>query len=115
MVPAVLGSGCSSLCSLGLRGPEAQPHPLSPVSPLSAEFPLEVPELTVTGQREEPLFLCNSSKVLLDEVRGGGNSAMSAAAAALICSRCPLEPLPCRQRKKQQRVHRGVGSTHPPP
>lgn len=31
------------------------------------EFPLEVPELTVTGQREEPLFLCNSSKVLLDE------------------------------------------------
>ncbi|XP_062979748.1 cytosolic carboxypeptidase-like protein 5 isoform X2 [Elgaria multicarinata webbii] len=31
------------------------------------EFPLEVPELTVAGQREEPLFLCNPPKVLLDE------------------------------------------------
>ncbi|XP_061481919.1 cytosolic carboxypeptidase-like protein 5 isoform X2 [Rhineura floridana] len=31
------------------------------------DFPLEVPELTVAGQREEPLFLCNPSKVLLDE------------------------------------------------
>lgn len=87
------------------------------MSPLFAEFPLEVPELTVTGQREEPLFLCDSSKVLLDEVRGGGNSSKPAAvAAALICSRFySLEPLPYRQRKKQQRFHRGVGSTHPPP
>ncbi|XP_060106961.1 cytosolic carboxypeptidase-like protein 5 isoform X2 [Heteronotia binoei] len=31
------------------------------------EFSLEVPELTVTKQREEPLFLCNTPKVLLDE------------------------------------------------
>ncbi|KAL8184927.1 UNVERIFIED_CONTAM: hypothetical protein K2H54_032579 [Gekko kuhli] len=31
------------------------------------EFPLEVPELTVTSRREEPLFLCNTPKVLLDE------------------------------------------------
>ncbi|KAF7235860.1 Cytosolic carboxypeptidase-like protein 5 [Varanus komodoensis] len=33
------------------------------------EFPLEVPELVVTGQREEPLFLHNSPKVLPDKRR----------------------------------------------
>nr|XP_056708356.1 cytosolic carboxypeptidase-like protein 5 [Euleptes europaea] len=31
------------------------------------EFQLEVPELTATNQREEPLFLCNTPKVLLDK------------------------------------------------
>ncbi|KAH0622958.1 hypothetical protein JD844_025912 [Phrynosoma platyrhinos] len=68
------------------------------LSPLLAEFSLDVPELTVTGQREEPLFLCNTPKVLLDEVRGAGSSAKSAVAAAgstLFCHRCPppLKPL----------------------
>ncbi|XP_044277016.1 cytosolic carboxypeptidase-like protein 5 isoform X2 [Varanus komodoensis] len=40
------------------------------------EFPLEVPELVVTGQREEPLFLHNSPKVLPDKVWGGGSAAV---------------------------------------
>nr|XP_016853308.1 PREDICTED: LOW QUALITY PROTEIN: cytosolic carboxypeptidase-like protein 5 [Anolis carolinensis] len=35
------------------------------------EFPLEVPDLTVAGQREEPLFLCDPPKVLLDEHLAG--------------------------------------------
>ncbi|XP_063156044.1 cytosolic carboxypeptidase-like protein 5 isoform X5 [Candoia aspera] len=78
------------------------------------EFQLEMPELTVTGQREESLFLCNPPKVLLDEVWGGGSSAKPAAAASLSCSRChPLEPLSCRQKKKK-RLYRYIGSSHPP-
>ncbi|KAM6463013.1 cytosolic carboxypeptidase-like protein 5 isoform 3-T3 [Liasis olivaceus] len=79
------------------------------------EFQLEMPELMVTGQREESLFLCNPPKVLLDEVWGGGSSAKPAAAATLTCSRCrPLEPLSCRQKKKKQRLYRCIGSSHPP-
>ncbi|XP_053106764.1 cytosolic carboxypeptidase-like protein 5 isoform X2 [Hemicordylus capensis] len=38
-----------------------------PVQSSLPEFPLEVPELTVPGAREDPLFLCNTPKVLLDE------------------------------------------------
>ncbi|XP_042325763.1 cytosolic carboxypeptidase-like protein 5 isoform X5 [Sceloporus undulatus] len=93
-----------------------------PVQSSLPEFPLDVPNLAITGQREEPLFLCNPPKVLLDEVRGTGNSAKSATAgSALSCHRCPppLEPLTCRQKKKkrkkpQQHPQRGIGSGHPP-
>uniref|UniRef100_A0ACB8G9A0 Uncharacterized protein n=1 Tax=Sphaerodactylus townsendi TaxID=933632 RepID=A0ACB8G9A0_9SAUR len=67
------------------------------------EFPLEVPEMTATNQREESLFLCNTPKVLLDKVRGGGSSAKQAYPASLVCSRCPLlEHLSCRQLKKKR-------------
>ncbi|XP_042325737.1 cytosolic carboxypeptidase-like protein 5 isoform X2 [Sceloporus undulatus] len=38
-----------------------------PVQSSLPEFPLDVPNLAITGQREEPLFLCNPPKVLLDE------------------------------------------------
>ncbi|XP_062825062.1 cytosolic carboxypeptidase-like protein 5 isoform X1 [Anolis carolinensis] len=90
------------------------------------EFPLEVPDLTVAGQREEPLFLCDPPKVLLDEVRGPRSLAQPAAAAA-AASLCrlfpPLEPptpLAWRQRQREklkplQRPQRGIGSGPPPP
>ncbi|XP_054845298.1 cytosolic carboxypeptidase-like protein 5 isoform X4 [Eublepharis macularius] len=35
------------------------------------EFQLKVPALTVTSQREEPLFLCNTPKAVLDEHLAG--------------------------------------------
>nr|XP_028581164.1 cytosolic carboxypeptidase-like protein 5 isoform X6 [Podarcis muralis] len=97
-------SGCSDDSSLKVW--KYAPSQLPAQSSLP-EFPLDVPELTVTGgQREEPLFLCKPPDVLLDEVW-------------LPCSRCPpLEPPPCRpkrKKKKPKRLHRGVGSGHPPP
>ncbi|XP_028581164.2 cytosolic carboxypeptidase-like protein 5 isoform X6 [Podarcis muralis] len=97
-------SGCSDDSSLKVW--KYAPSQLPAQSSLP-EFPLDVPELTVTGgQREEPLFLCKPPDVLLDEVW-------------LPCSRCPpLEPPPCRpkrKKKKPKRLHRGIGSGHPPP
>ncbi|CAI5771597.1 carboxypeptidase 5 isoform X1 [Podarcis lilfordi] len=96
-------NGCSDDSSLKVW--KYAPSQLPAQSSLP-EFPLDVPELTATGQREEPLFLCNPPNVLLDEVW-------------LPCSRCPpLEPPPCRpkrKKKKPKRNHRGVGSGHPPP
>ncbi|XP_053239879.1 cytosolic carboxypeptidase-like protein 5 isoform X8 [Podarcis raffonei] len=97
-------NGCSDDSSLKVW--KYAPSQLPAQSSLP-EFPLDVPELTARGQREEPLFLCNPPNVLLDEVW-------------LPCSRCPpLEPPPCRPKRKKkkpkQRIHRGVGSGHPPP
>ncbi|XP_077186533.1 cytosolic carboxypeptidase-like protein 5 isoform X3 [Paroedura picta] len=91
--------GCSNDSSLKVW--KYMPSQLPAQSSLP-EFPLEVPELSVTSQREEPLFLCNSPKVLVDEVREGGRSAKEGAAAPLICSCCPpLKHLSHRQRKKR--------------
>nr|XP_028581167.1 cytosolic carboxypeptidase-like protein 5 isoform X9 [Podarcis muralis] len=58
-------SGCSDDSSLKVW--KYAPSQLPAQSSLP-EFPLDVPELTVTGgQREEPLFLCKPPDVLLDE------------------------------------------------
>ncbi|CAI5771596.1 carboxypeptidase 5 isoform X2 [Podarcis lilfordi] len=57
-------NGCSDDSSLKVW--KYAPSQLPAQSSLP-EFPLDVPELTATGQREEPLFLCNPPNVLLDE------------------------------------------------
>ncbi|KAJ6661162.1 hypothetical protein lerEdw1_015298 [Lerista edwardsae] len=82
--------------------------PQLPAQSSLPEFPLEVPELTVTGQREETLFLCNSSKVLLDEVRGGGNSANTAPleATSLLSQISLLQHLPGRADSPQLTYHK---------
>ncbi|XP_060129213.1 cytosolic carboxypeptidase-like protein 5 isoform X3 [Zootoca vivipara] len=96
-------NGCSDDSSLKVW--KYTPSQLPAQSSLP-EFPLEVPELTVTSQRKEPLFLCNPPNALLDEVW-------------LPCSRCPpLEPPPCRPKRKKKppkHTHRSIGSGHPPP